>query len=47
MNQSCSQQLAGAFYGLQGIPVSWRERLAQRELIEGYAQRLFELQPGD
>ncbi|MBN1149358.1 MAG: ADP-ribosylglycohydrolase family protein [Anaerolineales bacterium] len=36
-------QLAGAFYGLQGIPTAWRERLAQRGLIESYAQRLFEI----
>ena len=36
-------QLAGAFYGAQGIPQEWRTRLAQRELIEGLADRLFDL----
>jgi ADP-ribosyl-[dinitrogen reductase] hydrolase len=34
-------QLAGAFYGEQGIPQAWRSKLAYRELIEGYAERLF------
>ena len=34
-------QLAGAFYGEQGIPQAWRSKLAHRELIEGYAERLF------
>lgn len=33
-------QLAGAFYGQQGIPQAWRTRLAQRELIEDLAERL-------
>jgi ADP-ribosylglycohydrolase len=36
-------QLAGAFYGEQGIPQQWRMRLAQRLLIESLADRLFEL----
>ncbi|HBY77548.1 MAG TPA: ADP-ribosylglycohydrolase, partial [Cyanobacteria bacterium UBA11148] len=27
-------QLAGAFYGEQGIPQSWRDKLAYRDLIE-------------
>jgi ADP-ribosylglycohydrolase len=36
-------QLAGAFYGEDGIPPSWRARLAQRELIERLAEQLFEL----
>ena len=36
-------QLAGAFYGEEGIPESWRARLAHRELIESYADRLFAL----
>jgi ADP-ribosyl-[dinitrogen reductase] hydrolase len=30
-------QLAGAFYGEEGIPERWRRRLARRELIESYA----------
>ena len=35
-------QLAGAFYGEEGIPASWREKLAKRELIERFADRLCE-----
>ncbi|HAG84109.1 MAG TPA: ADP-ribosylglycohydrolase, partial [Cyanobacteria bacterium UBA12227] len=34
-------QLAGAFYGEQGIPQSWRDKLAYRDLIEYFAKRLF------
>jgi ADP-ribosyl-[dinitrogen reductase] hydrolase len=34
-------QLAGAFYGEQGIPESWRLKLAYRELIESLAEQLF------
>jgi ADP-ribosylglycohydrolase len=36
-------QLAGAFYGAQGIPLSWRAKLAYRELIESFAEQLFSL----
>ena len=36
-------QLAGAFYGEEGIPVEWRVQLAERELIEAMANRLFGL----
>ena len=36
-------QLAGAFYGEQGIPEAWRARLAQRPLIESFAEQLFAL----
>ncbi|NEN96369.1 MAG: ADP-ribosylglycohydrolase family protein, partial [Moorea sp. SIO3I7] len=36
-------QLAGAFYGDQGIPESWRSRLVKRELIESTADQLFAL----
>lgn len=36
-------QLAGAFYGEQGIPQAWRIRLAHRPLIESLADQLFEL----
>jgi ADP-ribosylglycohydrolase len=39
-------QLAGAFYGEGGIPVGWRTRLAQRDLIESFADRLLELAQG-
>jgi ADP-ribosylglycohydrolase len=35
-------QLAGAYYGLEGIPPAWRERLARRPEIENLARRLFE-----
>ena len=35
-------QLAGAFYGDEGIPERWRRRLAQRELIERYAAELYQ-----
>ena len=33
-------QLAGAFYGEQAIPQSWRAKLAMREMIERFADRL-------
>ena len=36
-------QLAGAYYGEQGIPEAWRSKLAHQELIRSYADRLFEL----
>jgi ADP-ribosyl-[dinitrogen reductase] hydrolase len=36
-------QLAGAFYGEQGIPSSWRSRLAYRDLIASFAEQLFAL----
>ena len=39
-------QLAGAYHGLQGIPAEWVSRLAQRELIDSYSSRLFELSFG-
>ncbi|WP_301665208.1 ADP-ribosylglycohydrolase family protein [Methanoculleus frigidifontis] len=35
-------QLAGAYYGVEGIPRSWRETIAHRELIETYAERLLQ-----
>jgi ADP-ribosylglycohydrolase len=34
------KQLAGAFYGNQGIPESWRARLALRERIVVFADQL-------
>lgn len=34
-------QLAGAFYGVQGIPAHWRERVQDREMIEQLADRLY------
>jgi ADP-ribosyl-[dinitrogen reductase] hydrolase len=36
-------QLAGAYYAEDGIPQSWRGKLAKRELIESFADRLFAL----
>ncbi len=36
-------QLAGAFYGEEGIPPSWRYMLAKKELIAEYADKLFDL----
>lgn len=33
-------QIAGAFYGEEGIPASWREKLAMRETIETLAAQL-------
>jgi ADP-ribosylglycohydrolase len=33
-------QLAGAYYGESSIPVEWRVKLARRELIESYADKL-------
>jgi len=35
-------QIAGAFFGLKGIPRGWSRRIALAELILGYADRLFE-----
>ena len=40
-------QIAGAFYGKAGIPGPWLEKLAQRELIESFAQRLHQLSERD
>ena len=36
-------QLAGAYYGEDGIPAQWLSRLAQVDLITGLADRLWEL----
>ena len=36
-------QLAGAFYGEDSIPQDWRAVLVHRELIESFADQLFEL----
>jgi ADP-ribosyl-[dinitrogen reductase] hydrolase len=36
-------QLAGAYYGEDGIPQAWRDKLAQRALIESYADQIFTL----
>lgn len=34
-------QIAGAYYGAENIPGSWREKLAYREMIERFAAELF------
>src|SRR6266851_2304274 len=36
-------QLAGAYYGEDGIPQAWRDKLAQRALIESFADQIFTL----
>ncbi len=36
-------QLAGAYYGENGIPKEWRSKLAMKDLIEGFGQQLYEL----
>ena len=36
-------QLAGAHYGLDGIPERWRERVHQRDEILAFADALFDL----
>jgi ADP-ribosylglycohydrolase len=40
-------QIAGAFYGVQGIPAEWRECLAKRETLRGYADLLLTLAEQD
>jgi len=34
-------QLAGAYYGVQDIPISWRSQIALRSLIKTLAEKLF------
>lgn len=36
-------QLAGAYYGEEGIPEEWRDRLALLDVITGFADQLFEM----
>jgi ADP-ribosylglycohydrolase len=36
-------QLAGAYYGVEGIPAAWRARLARRDTIEALALGLLDL----
>jgi ADP-ribosyl-[dinitrogen reductase] hydrolase len=38
-------QLAGAFYGAEGIPEKWRNKLAKRDIIEQIADGLHESAP--
>ena len=37
-------QLAGAYYGAEAIPIAWRDKLALRETLEGYADSLWSSQ---
>ncbi len=39
-------QLAGAYYGIHGIPEEWLKKLARRRLIEEFAERIYELSKG-
>jgi len=34
-------QIAGAYYGIEGIPVKWRERIVYQDLIDGIARELY------
>lgn len=36
-------QLAGAYYGEDGIPIEWRNKIVQSELILSFADRLFDI----
>jgi len=36
-------QLAGAYYGEEGIPEDWREKVSHHELIVSLAEKLFRL----
>jgi len=36
-------QIAGAYYGYQGIPREWKAKLSHRDLIEAYANQLYRL----
>jgi ADP-ribosylglycohydrolase len=36
-------QIAGAYYGVEGIPPPWRAVLAMREKIEQIADRLHDM----
>ena len=40
-------QIAGAYYGVDGIPAEWREKLAMRELIEQRARELHAMGLGE
>lgn len=39
-------QIAGAYYGEDGIPADWRAKVAMRDTIEGMADRLYDLASG-
>ncbi len=35
-------QIAGAYYGIEGIPAEWREKITMRELILDFARKLYQ-----
>jgi ADP-ribosyl-[dinitrogen reductase] hydrolase len=37
-------QIAGAFYGYDGIPEKWRNKITKRKLIESLAEQLFRME---
>lgn len=39
-------QIAGAYYGHGGIPKNWRNKIAFREIIENFTEKLFEFSGG-
>ena len=36
-------QLAGTFYGVEGIPEEWLNKIAYRDLIESFVEQLYQL----
>lgn len=40
-------QLAGAYYGVDGIPEEWLQILAKREVLESFARKLYEFRIGN
>ncbi len=34
-------QIAGAYYGIDGIPEEWREKITHKDLIEELAEKLY------
>jgi len=40
-------QIAGAYYGVEGIPADWREKLAMRELIDQRAREMHAMSFGN
>jgi ADP-ribosylglycohydrolase len=36
-------QIAGAYYGADGIPSAWRSELALKDLIRAYADQIYKL----
>jgi ADP-ribosylglycohydrolase len=36
-------QIAGAFYGISGIPMKWREKIVQHDIIKSLAEKIFDM----